>query len=588
MSKFTKNVSMQIDAGANAIWVYVAGDFARAARDLSEMCSDTGRDIYFWDCNAGASWCADELDKRTDPVKMLRDLGTAKIGAWDGPAGPRKGCIVVFRDGHTYLNSTGTNGVAVRRQLSTLCNTQALNNSERIAPVIVLSSVPTPHEEIAELFDFVDYALPTLNEMAVDAVDYCFGIRTEAEERAAAKAKKATGTATPASVQQAPDVSCSPEVREKLARALLGLSSLEAQRILSVAIGSECSPVITESILPKIADAKARVLRKTDGLTFIPYASIPDADNIGGFTEFKRWLQIRARVYSPEARDLGIELPRGAALIGPPGSGKTMVAKAAAKILGRDLVILDVGAMFEKYIGASEGRMRKALATVSAIPSAMLLVDEVDKAFGRAHETQANDGGAASRVFSYFLSWLSERDMSSSSTGNNAFVIVTMNRISGMPPEFLRAGRFDRTWATDLPDAAEREEILRIHLRQRGIDSAVYGKGLQALVQATEQFTGAELQELIIDARATTFAARLAAAATKQLTIESIRPTIDELLAAASAITPVARLFPEELEITRQYCRKCAFPVNGRPEVPTVSVQRKPRRVVSGHNFENN
>jgi SpoVK/Ycf46/Vps4 family AAA+-type ATPase len=132
---------------------------------------------------------------------------------------------------------------------------------------------------------------------------------------------------------------------------------------------------MSPGVLDVIAKEKAKVVRKVEGLEFIPWERITPEEQIGGFTALRKWLKIRGRAYSRHAQALGMELPRGIVLIGPPGTGKTMVAKATAKILGLDLITLDIGSMYDKYVGGSEGKIRKALNMVKAMPNALLLVD---------------------------------------------------------------------------------------------------------------------------------------------------------------------------------------------------------------------
>lgn len=204
---------------------------------------------------------------------------------------------------------------------------------------------------------------------------------------------------------------------------------------------------------------------------------------------------------------------------------------------------------------------------VDAMPNALLCVDELDKSFGGAHENQAADSGVASRVLSYFLNWLVERDVSSN-TENRVFVLATLNRTAGVPPELLRAGRFDRVWSVDLPDKDERAEILAIHLTKRGVPSKEYGKALMTVVGATDQFTGAELEEVVISARNDAYDTRMHTWETADKkgpppTAEQIRPTVEELLTAASEITPVAKLDVESISAIRKFCAECCYPVNG-------------------------
>jgi ATP-dependent 26S proteasome regulatory subunit len=102
---------------------------------------------------------------------------------------------------------------------------------------------------------------------------------------------------------------------------------------------------ICPEIIDVIASEKAKVIRKVEGLRFIPNSKIASASMVGGFRYFMSWLKKRARAYTRHAQSIGMETPRGSVIIGPPGTGKTFVAKIAAKVLGLDLVMLDIGSI---------------------------------------------------------------------------------------------------------------------------------------------------------------------------------------------------------------------------------------------------
>lgn len=207
---------------------------------------------------------------------------------------------------------------------------------------------------------------------------------------------------------------------------------------------------------------------------------------------------------------------------------------------------------------------------------------EIDKVFAGAHESQSTDSGVSSRMLSYFLNWLSSRDVSSSSE-RRTFVMVTMNRATGVPPELMRRGRFDEIWCTDLPDTDEREDILRIHLAKRGVPPEIYGKSLKTVCGAMEGFSGAEIEEVARSARTTAYDARMhawetAGASGPKPTKEQIRPTLEELAGSASILTPLSRLAATDVEEIRSFCQSRARPVSGQ-RVHDGGVKRKARNV---------
>jgi len=554
MPSFAQSFMDKVDSGSSLIWVYLSGDEGRAERTLKAIAqkyteqSDTDLRWYSWNCVAGATWDG----KLVDPLKALLSVKD-KI--------PSHG-LVLMKDLGTYLNGQGPKNLELRRALAEMCMANSLSNNNRTRPLVILASTPTPHPDIAEYCDVIDFDLPRYAEMKEDVVDFIIS--------SAQKANKGKKGAT----------KCDPELEEKITRALLGITAEEAQRIFAYGIASTGG--ITEEILDIIAAEKAKVIRKVEGLRFIPYSKIPDSAAIGGFKYFLPWLKKRARAYTRHAEAVGLEKPRGSVLIGPAGTGKTMVAKAAAKMLGLDLILMDIGSMFDKYVGGSEGKVRAALQMVAAMPNCLLMVDEIDKSFAGAHEGQAADSGVSSRVLSYFLNWLSERDMGSE-TENRCFVMVTMNRTAGVPEELLRAGRFDRVWATDLPDRDERLEILKIHLSKRGISPEIYGRTLGTVISKTDEYTGAELEEVVISARNDAFDDRMTAWETggkkgKAPDAEAVRPSVEEILVAAGEITPVAKLNAAGVAEIRKFCQDNAYPVNGE-RVQDTKRTRAPRKV---------
>ena len=121
---------------------------------------------------------------------------------------------------------------------------------------------------------------------------------------------------------------------------------------------------------------------------------------------------------------------------------------------------------------------------------AVLWVDEIEKAFASA-ASQSTDGGLSQRMFGSLLTWMQERR-------TPVFMVATANNLDALPPELLRKGRFDEIFFVDLPDAAAREDILRIHLKRNKQDPAVFD--LTRLAAACEGFSGAEIEQAIVGA----------------------------------------------------------------------------------------
>jgi len=203
----------------------------------------------------------------------------------------------------------------------------------------------------------------------------------------------------------------------------------------------------SEHIVAMIRHYKMQLLRKTNVLELQPTI---DADDIGGLDLFKEWMGQRRATYLPEAQEHNITPSRGALVVGPPGTGKSLVAKAAGSILGLPVVRFDVGRVFGSFIGQSEQAMRGALSMLDAMAPVVLMLDEIDKGFS-GMTGGSGDSGTTARVFGTFLTWMQERDQ----THRPVFLIMTANRVAGLPPELLRKGRVDEIWSNLVGECSE-------------------------------------------------------------------------------------------------------------------------------------
>jgi len=541
---FKAEILTAIKAGSNVIWVYLTADEVHCDLELRELCKAIEYDFLTWDVNNGASWDANTNFR--DPIKALDDI-PANVEVMTDKA------FVVMRDLHLLVNAQQQ--FALRRSLIDGCKGNQFNNAEYMRPIIILADTPTPHPDIKDYCHVVDYALPNSEEMR-GMVNFVIS-SVDVDE----KQKEAISS----------------DYIERVTHALLGLSMTQAETVYSQAIAEAGSLLELgdwtadngeprQGILSYISKARAEAIRKIEGLTFIPNKQITDMQSFAGVDNYVSFLQKRSVCYTKLAAELNITKPRGVALLGPPGTGKTEVAKATAKYMGLDLVVFDISSMFNSHVGQSEKNMRKVLATIDALHSCVVLVDEIDKSFSGA--LNANDSGVSSRVLGLFLSWMSSRDVKAQSE-SRIFVVATMNRTAGLPPELFRPGRFDRIFSTDLPNPETRESILKIHMQKQSIDPAQYGAAIADIAKVTDKFTGGELEQLVIDSRITVFAREYAAwkraDATDKIptpTVESTQPTIDDYLVESEMIIPTAVVEAEAIESMRKFNAGRTTPVD--------------------------
>jgi len=276
---------------------------------------------------------------------------------------------------------------------------------------------------------------------------------------------------------------------EEVLSAALGLSTSEAQ--LAFAKAACQKRRISMAEIPLIVEEKEQVIRKSGHLEYFhPRASLSD---IGGLDNLKSWLNRRRRAFTPDAKAFGLEEPRGMLLLGLPGTGKSLAAKAVANAWQLPLLRLDMGRIYGGIVGQSEDNMRQALQLAEALSPSILWVDEIEKGLSGMQSSGASDGGTTARVLGSFLTWMQEKE-------KPVFVVATANNIAQLPPELLRKGRLDEIFFVDLPNATERAEILEVHLRNRQRSEDFDTVELNQLASLAKGFTGAELEEAIKEA----------------------------------------------------------------------------------------
>jgi SpoVK/Ycf46/Vps4 family AAA+-type ATPase len=283
-----------------------------------------------------------------------------------------------------------------------------------------------------------------------------------------------------------------PDVIRQFARHLNGLCHEDARRLIREAIAHDGA--ITRDDLNRIPRFKQHALDA--GSTLSLELDTCNFDQVGGLKALKRWLDVRRKAFVSDPETTGIDRPKGILLTGVQGSGKSLAAKAVAGSWGLPLVRLDFATLYNKFFGETERNLREALTAAEGMQPCVLWVDEIEKGLATDHGSGV-DGGVSRRVLGTLLTWLAERN-------SRVFIVATANDIQHLPPELLRKGRFDEIFFVDLPDAATRADIFRIHLKRRKLDPARFD--LNALALQSDGFAGAEVEQAIVSALYEAFA----------------------------------------------------------------------------------
>ncbi|MFH2059648.1 MAG: AAA family ATPase [Pseudomonadota bacterium] len=298
-----------------------------------------------------------------------------------------------------------------------------------------------------------------------------------------------------------------------------GLTEFEAETAFALSL------VETKSFDPKIiTEQKKMMIRRTGLMEFFPPVPM---DQVGGLEPFKQYLNNRIKAFEPGNEHL--PKPKALLLVGIPGTGKSLSCKAAASIMNWPLIRLDISALKGSLVGESEKKMRQATATIDAFGKAVVWMDELEKSFSGIKSSGQTDGGTTAGMFGHFLTWMQE-------TTSPILVMATANDISSLPPEFMRAGRFDAMFFVDIPTTKERLEIIRI-MNER------YGSAIKEdQVQALQGWTGAEIEQLAKDS------------------------LFDGLETAIENIVPLSRTMKEDIQSLRDWAKSRARRANAYPE----------------------
>jgi ATP-dependent 26S proteasome regulatory subunit len=335
---------------------------------------------------------------------------------------------------------------------------------------------------------------------------------------------------------------------------LTGVTRVEAENAIVTLLAKG---VVARADLAELAQLKDRIFSDISGLERVPLAE--REPSLGGLQGLRAWLEKQRPLLTMDLRERGLRPPRGVLLVGVPGCGKSLSAKAIAASWNLSLYRLDLANIHGQYLGQSESRLREALATADRVAPAVLWIDEIEK--GLAGTDSGGDGGTSSRLVGHFLYWLQE-------SRARVFVVATANNIQRLPPELFRRGRFDEIFFIDLPTAEERREILDLYSRRYLRQSLLGTALLESLLDLSDGFAGSDLESAVAEV-AKEELLKGAQAAGEEYWRKVFRNTV-----------PLSKTSPEAIEAIRAWGRDRAVPAAGAVAGPPEVAQARHRRSV--------
>lgn len=308
---------------------------------------------------------------------------------------------------------------------------------------------------------------------------------------------------------------------KKAARLARGLTEFEAECAYALSLVKR--KYFSSHVISSI---KSQLIKKSGLLEVWEPEHI---SSVGGLYQLKQYIKTRAKAFLPGFEHL--PRPRGILLVGIPGTGKSLSCKAAASILGWPLIRLDIGALKGSLVGESEKRIRQATQVITSFGECVVWCDELEKSFSGVKSSGETDGGTTSGMFSHFLTWLQEHR-------SPVFVMATANDISKLPPETIRAGRFDAVFMVDLPSLKERKEIIQI------MNARYDTKIPLEFAENLNGWSGSEIEQL------------------------SREMKFSDLDSAYQSIVPLSRTMREEVESLRNWARTRARYANTLDDAP--------------------
>ena len=418
-----------IRAGYPGIYL-VSNEESRVEAELKAIAKALKYSLYAWSATEGLTDTQDGSSRAAqDPLEAIQAIGELPDNS-----------LILLRDLHMFLQDNNPVLVRALKDALTVGKTKG-------KVLIVLGCRQVLPPELEREFVLMDFSLPDRDTLGTVLDQICQSAKLKPPKD---------------------------DPREQILDAASGLTCAEAENAFALSIVENKAVTALN-----VAQEKAQTVRKNGLLELVEVRE--GLADIGGLDCLKDWLVKRRDAFSKRAQQYGLPSPKGLLIVGIPGTGKSLTAKATASVFGRPLLKLDAGKLYGSLVGQSEQNLRTVIQTAEAIAPCVLWVDEIEKGLAGSKSSGSTDGGTSARVLGSLLSWLQEKR-------SPVFVVATANDVTQLPPELLRKGRLDEMFWVDLPNQQERETIWGIQILRYGRKPDQYD--IKALATASEGMTG--------------------------------------------------------------------------------------------------
>ncbi len=439
MNKAINNIKESMLVGHPLIQI-ISFEEKRVENYLEKLCEQILKSgtVLYWDSIKGILKGDEVIADTTDPVKGLEYVQQINTPG-----------IFIFRDLTPYLKDSQ----AVVRKLRDIY--YSFKNTKRF--VVLLSPDEYVHQNLKKEIEVMEFEVPDFKELENLFNRFLSKLQNSGKQ-----------------------INLTEEEVKKFVTGVQGLNIDEAYKAFKKVFSGR--DVIGIELLSIIHEEKKRLILKEGVLEYYPHKFT--LKDLGGLDKIKDWLQKRKNAFSKEAKEFGLDTPKGILCMGVSGCGKSLTAKVVASLWDLPLFRLDMNLVYSGVSGSPEIVFSRALKTMDSVAPAVLWIDEIESGI-----TDKQGDGHSSRILGYFLTWMQEHD-------SQIFVAATANRIDLLPAELIRRGRFDQIFFIDLPTRKEREDIFKIHLERK--DNEIKNFNIAQLAQITKGWSGSEIEQAII------------------------------------------------------------------------------------------